>query len=309
MQICFTEVESRDRHDIENIFPEADIREDNSLANLANVEVLCVSIYTQITAEIIAQMPNLKMIATRSVGFDHIDLEACRSRNIVVTNVPDYGSFVIAEHALALILAGTKQICKSEKITRDYRFEQEGMRNLALRGKTIGIIGTGKIGLELAKIAKFGLQMNVLAYDVYHNEKAQQEIGFDYVELENLLQNSEVISMHCPYCESTKHLISAEQIGQMKNGVIFINTARGGVVDTDALVDGLKHGKISFAGLDVLEDEKNTMKNHEIMSLPNVLITPHMAAYTDTSVHNMYAEAISQMQVFLAGETPEYLVK
>lgn len=309
MKICFTEVEARDRSEVEKIFPEAEIRLDNNLQNLANVEILCVSIYTQITAEDLAQMPNLKMIATRSVGFDHIDIEACRSRNILVTNVPDYGSFVIAEHALALILAGAKQLCRGEKITRDLRFETEGMRNLALKNKTLGVIGTGKIGLELIKMAKFGLNMQVVAYDVYQNEKAQKEIGFEYSELNEVLKNSDVISVHCPLCESTQHLIGAEQINQMKNGVIFVNTARGGVVDTEALVDGLKHGKIAFAGLDVLENEKDPIKNREIMELENALITPHMAAYTDTSVHNMYAEAIGQIQKFLAGTTPDYLVK
>jgi len=309
MRICFTEVEARDRQEVENIFPEAEIRFDDNLVNLEDAEVLCVSIYTQITTETLLQMPKLKMVATRSVGFDHIDLEACRSRNVLVTNVPDYGSFVIAEHALALILAGAKQLCRAEKITRDFRFETEGLRNLALKNKTLGIIGTGKIGLELTKMAKFGLGMNILAYDIYHNDKAQKEIGFTYVELNELLQKSDVISLHCPYCANTKYLISAEQIAQMKTGVIFVNTARGGVVDTEALVDGLKHGKIAFAGLDVLEDEKNIVQNREVMELENVLVTPHLAAYTDVSVHNMYAEAIGQIRKFIAEEKVDYEVK
>lgn len=248
------------------------------------IEVLTINAYSKIDKNLLNFFPKLKLLLTRSVGTDHLDLFSCRKKKIKVINIPDYGSEIIAEHAMALLLSGCRQIVKADKFVRKGEFHYENFLGLALSGKTLGVIGTGKIGLAFIKIAK-GFNLNILAYDIYKNQKAEKDLKFSYVSFEELIKKSDIISLHIPFSLETKHLINETVINQMKNDVILINTSRGGIIDTQALIKAIK--KFRFVGLDVLEDEKNFNKNHPLLKFKNVLITPHIAFLTDKSIKNI----------------------
>jgi len=254
-------------------------------------EAECISIghMAPINASTLASFPKLRFFITRSVGMDHIDLEYCKSRGIEVRNIPDYGSFNIAEHAFALLLSGTRNILETQPEIHAGKFTFKGHLAFSLKGKTIGIVGTGRIGLEMIKRAK-GFEMEVIAYDVYKNESAQNELGFTYVELDELLSKSDVISLHAPLLDSTRHMINAESIAKMKNGIVLINTGRGELIDTQALVESIH--KFRFVGLDVVEGEKTFSINHPLLQFKNVLITPHVAFYSDASVRKIGEETM-----------------
>lgn len=276
-------------------------------------EVISVFIYSKVTKEIMDKLSNLKAILTRSTGYDHIDLNAAKEKGIKVYNVPSYGENTVAEHTFALILSLSRNIHKSYVRTLKNDFSIEGLIGFDLRGKTIGIIGGGKIGMHVAKIAK-GFGMNVLVYDSHGNKFLEEVIGFKYVSLSQLLRESHIVSLHVPYNQSTHHLINRETISMMKKGAILINTSRGGVVDTDALLEALETKKLGGAGLDVIEGEelikeehqllhnnsnpeklRAIYRDHKIFQLENVVFTPHNAFNSrealmrilDTTVENL----------------------
>ena len=222
-------------------------------ADLAkNFDVLSVFIYSQLSAPVLRKLPQLKMIATRSTGFDHIDLVPCRKRKIVVSNVPSYGENTVAEHTFALILALSRNIHRAYMRTIRGDFSLEGLRGFDLQGKTIGVIGAGHIGMHVIKMAR-GFGMKILAFDVRQNAFLAEVLGFQYATLDEILKQSDVLSLHAPYSEKTKHLIGKHNIKQIKRGAILVNTSRGGLVDTDALIQALDDGILAGAGLDVLE--------------------------------------------------------
>tara|TARA_Y100000294_G_C8477870_1_gene305474 strand:- start:135 stop:947 length:813 start_codon:yes stop_codon:yes gene_type:complete len=241
-------------------------------------------------------MPKLKLIVTRSTGFDHIDMHECKKRGITVCNVPFYGENTVAEHAFALILSISRKICPSVARTRNQDFNYEGLRGFDLKGKTLGIIGGGHIGMHVANMAK-GFEMNVLVFDLYKDKKLVKQYGFKYSTMDSLLKNSDIITLHVPYNKHTHHLINKNSLKKMKKGVVLINTARGGLIETDALVQGLNKKIISFAGLDVLEEEcflkeekklllshaelkcniNNVLQDHILCKDERVLVTPHNA--------------------------------
>ena len=263
-------------------------------------EIEAVSFKLASTADktTLARFGNLKLAITRTVGTDHIDLDYCKVSDIAVYHIVDYGSFNIAEHTFALLLTGARNIMAAQKEIQQGVFSYAHHLGVSLKGKKIGIVGTGRIGLEVIKRAK-GFEMDVIAYDVVKNEKAQKEIGFDYVELEELAQYSDIISLHAPLMDSTRHMINESIIDKMKEGVILINTARGGLLDTKALIKYIN--KFRFVGLDVLEDEQVFTKDHPLLEYPNILITPHIAFYSDASVKKIAEETMRLYQNFESG--------
>jgi D-lactate dehydrogenase len=264
----------------------------------ADAEVLTIKLQSEAKANDLEKFPKLKLFITRTVGTDHIDLEYCKEKGIAVYHIVDYGSFNIAEHVFALLLSGTRNILHSQKEIQNGVFSYNNHLGIALKGKTIGIVGTGKIGLETIKRAK-GFEMEVVAYDVFKNEKAAKELGFPYLSLEDLAATSDIISLHAPLLESTKHMVNEKILKNMKQGAILINTARGGLIDTNALVNHIE--KFRWVGLDVLEDEQEFSKNHSLLKFSNVVITPHIAFFSDASTKRIAEETLRLIKNFEEG--------
>lgn len=314
MHLTFLEVEPTDTAKVTAHFPNAQIfhetlTETEIIEQCQKTEILCISLYSPLTAHVISSLPNLKLIITRTVGYNQIDLEATKTHSILVANVPDYGCHVIAEHAFALLLSLIRHILPANQSTHSGKFSFHGFRGTALRGKTLGLIGTGHIGLEVARIASLGFGMRVLAYDIYPNTAAAKKYSFQYVDLDTLLPQSDFLSLHCPLLPSTHHLLNAKTLPQIKKGAFLINTARGEIIDTPALVTNLQSRHLAGAALDVLENEKDPQANQELLALENVLVTPHIAFYADESVANMYTVAITDIQQFIEKGTVSHSVK
>lgn len=303
--ITFLEVESEDVALIKKNFPTAKIitkslTEKEIITECQDTQILSTFIYSEITTEVLQNLLNLELIVTRSVGYDHIDLKTAKEKDVKVCNVPDYGSHVIAEHVFALLLSGIRKIGEGEnRVEQKHDFSFQGLRGIALKGKTLGIIGTGKIGKNVARIASLGFLMDVVAYDPFPDQDAARENHFVYSDLGNLYKKADIISLHCPLNTETRHLINKKAIDKMKQGIVLVNTSRGGVVDTTALIQGLKSKKISHALLDVLEHEKNIKENQELTEIPGVIITPHIAFYADDSMKRMYEESFASINRFL----------
>jgi len=283
-------------------------------------EVISTFISSQLSAETLKQLENLKFIATRSTGFDHIDLDYCKEKEILVSNVPAYGSHTVAEYTFALLLCLIRKVYNSyHRIRESGSFSLEGLRGEELFGKTIGIIGTGRIGTEVIKIAK-GFSMNVIAYDKYPKEELTEQLGFKYVSFEELLSQSDIITLHVPYNKETHHLLNKDNLLKTKKGVYIINTARGGIIETQALYQVLKKGQIAGAALDVLEEEgdlkeeqrmlleeenippeklKTLLANHIFIDLDNVIITSHNAFNTKEALQNIVITAMENIQSYL----------
>ncbi|MDP2598317.1 MAG: NAD(P)-dependent oxidoreductase [Candidatus Liptonbacteria bacterium] len=276
----------------------------------------------------IAALPNLKFIATLSTGYDHIDLEPAAARGIPVSSVPAYGENTVAEFAFALILALSRKICEArERVHNEGRFTTEGLVGFDLAGKTLGIVGTGRIGKHAVRMAK-GFGMNVVAFDTYHDDEFAKEMGFSYASLEELLAQSDIVTIHCPYLPATHHIINKENIGLMKRGAYLINTARGGIVETEALVTALQSGALAGAGLDVIEEEgemkdelallnaghpkeeelKTILLNHVLMKMPNVILTPHNAFNSKEALLRILDTTIDNIVAFMNG-TPANVVR
>lgn len=294
----------------------------------SEAEVLSVFVGSTVTKEVLAQFPKLKFIATRSTGFDHIDLKACAERGIQVANVPSYGEHTVAEFAFGLILTLSRKIYPGIKRLKDSGdFEYSGLQGFDLRDKTIGIIGTGRIGRHAVSMAK-GFAMKVVAYDPYPNEELAKAERFSYLTLDELLRQSDVVTIHVPYMPATHHILNAEKLALMKPTAILINVSRGGLVDTDALLVALKEKKIGAVGMDVLEEEtgikdeyallrnghpdaeklKILLEDHELIRMPNVIITPHMAFDTVEGVERILRTSVDNIVAY-AGGAPTNLVK
>jgi len=311
--IVFLEVEKDDETQVNEAFPEClalegKLQDDGIAEQCKDAEIISCFIYSEITKENLDKLPNLKLLVSRSVGFDHIDLDECKKRNITVCNVPDYGSHVIAEHVFALLLSALRHIAEADDRVEGGTFDYQGLRGMALRGKTLGIIGTGKIGRRVAQIAH-GFGMKIIANDRHQVVELIDLLGVEYVEVDELFKRSDVITLHIPAVKETEHIINAKSIGQMKDGVVIVNTARGALIDSNALVDALKSGKVSYALLDVLEHEQNFEENEELIEIPNVVSTPHIAFYADDSMRNMYIDCFESIEQFQDGQEPEHAVK
>lgn len=283
--------------------------------------VLVVFVETPITKKTISELPKLKMIATMSTGFDHIDIKAAKARKIPVCTVPFYGENTVAEHAFALILGLTRKLFQSVKRVKEGVYDYHGLRGVDLKGKTLGVIGTGRIGTHLIQMAK-GFEMNVVGYDPYPNKELATKFGFKYVALNNLLANSDIISLHVPLFPETYHLINKKNIKKIKKGAYIINTARGGLIDPEALVWALQKNQIAGAGLDVLEDEgfvqeedkflsggytecqiKTNLMNNIIIDHPNTIVTPHNAFNSIEALQRIADTTIENIRSYAKGET------
>ena len=285
----------------------------------APAQILSVFIYSALTASLLRRLPRLRFIATRSTGFDHIDLAACRRHRLAVSNVPSYGENTVAEHTFALILALSRNIHKAYVKTIKGDFSLEGLQGFDLKGKTLGVVGAGHIGLHVIKMAK-GFGMEVLVHDVRRNVFLSEVLDFRYVPLEALLRRSDIVSLHLPYLPATHHLMNRTAFRFMKRGALLINTARGGLVDTDALVWALDEGIVGGAGLDVLEGEElvkqerqllskdfpkeklaTALRNHILLHRENVVITPHIAFDSREALQRILETTVQNITGFLSG--------
>ena len=310
--IAFLEVEKDDETQVKEAYPESlilgeKLQEKDTLQQCKDAEILSCFIYSQIQKEDLDALPKLKLIVSRSVGYDHIDLDECNKRGITVCNVPDYGSHVIAEHVFALLLSALRHIAEADERVEEGTFDYKGLRGMALRGKTLGILGTGKIGRRVAQIAH-GFGMKIVAYDVCRVMELADLLGVQYVGLYELFEQSDIITLHVPALKETEHIINAEAFEKMKDGVVLVNTARGVLIDSAALLDALKSGKVGNALLDVLEHEKNFEENKELIEHPNVISTPHTAFYADDSMRNMYIDCFESIEQYKKDGKPEHVV-
>ena len=281
---------------------EPNLNEDTvSLA--AGFDAVCVFVNDVVSGEVVNRLHEMgvKAILLRCAGFNNVDIKACQGK-LRVFRVPAYSPHAVAEHAMALLLAVNRKIHKAHNRTREFNFSLQGLTGFDLYGKTVGIIGTGKIGRVFADICK-GFGMEILAYDKF----PAPESGLNYVSLEELLRRSDILSLHCPLTEETDHLIRAESIEKMKDGVVIVNTSRGGLVNTEDLIQGLKSGKIGAACLDVYEEEGEVfyedLSGHilqddklvRLIAMPNVIVTSHQAFLTREALDNIAGTTVDNL--------------
>ncbi len=226
-----------------------------SAGNAGDADVVCLSARCVMNEKSIEKMKKLRYVTTRSTGYDHIDRGVLKKMGVLVSNVPNYGDNTVAEYVFALLLSVSRRVCEAESRTRKRDFYSRDLVGYDLKGKTIGVVGTGNIGLSVINIAK-GFGMKAVAYDINENKEASHDLGFDYISLEDLFKSSDVITLHVPYNRSTHHLINMKSIRLIKRGSFLINTSRGKVCDTTALLGGLKEDIFAGMGLDVLEEEE-----------------------------------------------------
>lgn len=264
------------------------------------------------TLTILAQV-GVKTIALRSAGYNHVDLEAAKDLELVITRVPAYSPHAVAEHTIALMLSLNRQIHRAYNRVREGNFALQGLLGFDVHGLTVGIVGTGKIGLCVARILK-GFGCKVLSYDPHPSEEAQQ-LGCESVPLETLLSQSDIITLHCPLTPDTHHLIDQHSLQKMKKGVMLINTSRGGLVDTHAIIEGLKSGKVGYLALDVYEEEGDLFFEDlsdaviqddvfaRLLTFPNVLITGHQAFFTRNALKAIAETTLQNLEDFAQGQT------
>src|SRR3990167_11021332 len=255
----FFEVQDWEENLLRNDFPDSQlIKEKSDVDNagqFADVELLSSFVYSNLSSEVLQKLQKLKFIATRSTGFDHIDTDYCKEHSIVVANVPEYGSNTVAEHTFALILNLTRKIYQSVNQAKQLNFDHSQIRGIDLYDKTIGIIGLGKIGVNVLRIAH-GFGMKILVNTRSKSDELSQKYQFSYTDLETLLRTSDIVTLHLPLNEATKHTINKNNIVLLKKGSYLINTARGGLIDTEALMMALEKNIVAGGALDVLEEEK-----------------------------------------------------
>ncbi|MFT4935508.1 MAG: D-lactate dehydrogenase [Pseudoalteromonas distincta] len=298
----------------------APLRRDN-VGAYAMAEAISPFVESDLRRDVLECLPRLKLIATRSTGFDHIDLAYCRSAGVTVCNVPDYGDHTVAEHAFALLLSLIRKIPEAGDRVRRGDFSTRGLRGFELAGKTLGVIGAGRIGRRAIEIGQ-GFSMEVLAFDMAPDLQAAQDLGFQYVDFVDLLSAADVITVHVPGGGGSQGLISDPEFALMKPGAILINTARGGVVDPEALIRAIDSGRLGGAGLDVIAEEKalrdeaeifrsgsglqpdqlrTMIADHALLRFPNVLITPHIAYDTREAVGRIIDTSLANIEAFAQG--------
>jgi len=288
-------------------------------AQFADSEAIVVFIWTRVNRAVIESLPRLRLVLTMSTGYDHIDLQACRERGITVCNVPHYGENTVAEHTFALILSLSRKLHAAyfQGLRGEYRIRE--LRGFDLYGKTLGVIGAGNIGLHVIRIAR-GFGMRVLAYDVRPHPLLAEVLGFTYTDLDTLLRESDIVSLHVPATPETYHLINRDTLSKMKRGALLINTARGSVVDTEALLWALEEGILAGAGLDVIEGEefikeesallrmpvaeetlKKVVQAHLLLRRENVVFTPHIAFNSHEAVQRILDTTLENLKAYLEG--------
>ena len=284
---------------------------EDTVSLAAGFDGVCVFVNDRVNAAVVEKLHEygVKMIALRCAGFNNVDTQACQKYGIRVFRVPAYSPYAVAEHAMALLLTLNRHIHKAYIRSRDFNFSLSGLTGFDLHGKTVGVIGTGKIGRIFAGICQ-GFGMEVLAYDKFPNPAS----GLHYVDLPELFSKADVISLHCPLTSETYHMINDDAVESMKKGVVIINTSRGGLIDTDSLVNGLKVQIIGGAGLDVYEEEGGLFyednsgeivqddKLVRLIAMPNVIVTSHQAFLTKEALDSIAQTTVDNIMRFFSGD-------
>ncbi len=281
---------------------------DDLLSSIGPAEAAIASSLVTYDASAMDRAPLLRVIARTGIGVDKVDLEAATERGIAVCNAPDAPTISTAEHAITLMLAIAKQVPAAQAALRnggrDFFASHQGEE---LSGRTLGLAGIGRIGSRVARIVA-GFDMQVIAYDPFVGEASAAAVGIELVDsLEELLTTADIVSLHLPLTDATRHLIDGEHLGLMKPGAILVNTARGGLVDHDALLGALELGHLSGAGLDVTDPEP-LPTDHPLLRRDNVVVTPHVAAATTAGKARLYESAVAQALQVLRGQYPKHLV-
>lgn len=322
MRIAVFDTKNYDRHSLDSAnqqfghqlsYYEPRLNRD-TLELVHDVDAVCPFVNDRLDAEVIARLAQrgVRLITLRCAGFNGVDLAACREHGVTVCRVPAYSPHAVAEHAFALLLAVVRRIHKSYVRVREMDFSLDGLVGFDLYRKTIGIVGTGRIGQAAIGIAK-GFGMRVLAYDVYPQPGLDQRLGFEYVSRETLLAESDIISLHLPLTEQTQYMINAASLATTKHGAVLINTSRGGLIDTGALITALKEGRLAGVGLDVYEMEEGVFfENHSssglqddqlarLLTFPNVLVTSHQGFLTREALANIAETTLANATAFEQG--------
>ncbi len=270
-------------------------------------DVVCIFVNDKADANTLKTLEEngVKVLALRCAGYNNVDIE--HKGKLKIVHVPQYSPYAVAEHAVGLLLSINRKLYKSYQRTRKYNFSLDGLLGFDIHGKTVGVIGTGRIGKAFISIMK-GFGTNVIAYDTYPNEQASKELDFKYVDLDTLYKESDIISLHCPLFKETEKMINRDSISKMKDGVIIINCSRGKLINTNDLVKKLSEGKIGGVGLDVYEDEEafflRDMSNSYVrdtnlsilLSMPNVFITSHQAFFTREALNKIASDTLENIK-------------
>lgn len=327
LHIAFFELEDWEMDYLKSALPNVKLKlfrdklVNDNVKEILDCDAIGVFIYSKINKEILDKLPNLKLITTMSTGFDHVDVDECITKGISVCNVPTYGANTVAEHTFALILALSRKLVESIDRTRKGDFTIEGIRGFDIRNKTLGIVGCGNIGEHVVKIAR-GFDMDVIVFDVNKDMQKAKAMGFKYVKFDDLLAKSDIISLHAPYNKYTHHMINNGNIQKIKKGAYLINTARGSLVDTEALYNALNNGILAGAGLDVLEEEctikeekqllspefkkscdiETVLANHMLMHMKNVIMTPHNAFNSKEALIRIMDVTAANIKAYMKGD-------
>lgn len=297
-------------NNIEISFFETKLNEDTVKLS-EGYDVVCVFVNDTVSKKVIDSLCNngVKLIALRCAGYNNVDIEYAFGK-IHIVRVPAYSPYAVAEHAMALLLTSVRRIHKAYNRTKDFNFSLSGLTGFDLHGKTVGVVGTGKIGRIFIDICR-GFGMKVIAYDKF----PAKDSDIEYVELDTLFENSDIISFHCPLTDENRHMVNEASIEKMKKGVILINTSRGALIDSAALVEGIKDRKIGAACLDVYEEESDVFfhdySGHivdddtlaRLISMPNVIVTSHQAFLTNEALSNIADVTISNINEFFENDT------
>ena len=325
LRVLFVDVGPEDRATLEALcprswwprfLPDTHLAADDGATALA--QVLCVFIRTPVTRELLQRLPALRLVATRSAGVDHIDLAACREHGIAVVHVPDYGAATVAEHTFTLLLGLARHLCEARGRALRGSFSYRGLTGFELEGKVLGVVGCGRIGTHVARIAH-GFGMKVLTFDPQPRPEAAIGLGIDFVGWSELLERSDVLSLHVPLTPQTHHLLDDSAFTRVKPGVVLLNTARGALIDEEALVRALDRGTVAAAGLDVLEHEGEAAPeapmgcdglgcdrgwgaSHPLLRHARVLATPHVGFNTREAVARILHETVDSIAAWQAGQ-------
>lgn len=346
-KICFVELETEGRDFFEQALEGHEVGFSNNLAGVPeDCEIVSIFIGERVEAGFLEAHPALKLVCTRSTGCDHIDLDACRAREVQVANVGNYGENTVAEHTFALILALSRRLRESEEAVRTGHFSRDGLRGFDLRGRTMGVVGAGRVGLHVIRIA-LGFGMKVVAFDAEPHAFYGELLDFRYVPFGELLRESDVVTLHVPLNETTRHMFNRETLAMCRPGVILVNTARGALIDTAAAVEALESGHLAGLGLDVLEDERvfqeggaapllgkniaervhsassgpgvrettparvaefsRLVSHSRLLNRPDVILTPHVAFNSDEAVRCLRAVTLETMLDYFESKPLKHL--
>jgi D-lactate dehydrogenase len=330
MKFVFFEIEDWQKSPILEAFPEHNIEffdyplSPDTVCNHQDADMVSTFIHSKVTQAVLDEFKNLKLISARSTGYDHIDYEYAKDKQIYVANVPYYGENTVAENTFALILALSRKIFQTYERTEKLNFKiDESIQGFDLKDKTIGIYGLGHIGEYVAKIAH-GFSMKIIAYKRTPDPKLTEKYGVEFVDgIDDILTRSDVITFHCPLVPQTKHLVNMENYHKIKKDAIIVNTSRGGLVETQAILRGLEEGYLSGAGLDVFEEElalvdpialldpvfrdkhniEDVIENHLLVARDDVILTPHNAFNSKEAVRRILNTTIENIRKFFAGDS------